>query len=129
MVRTHEGFTPPSLIVHVCRDCCCGTWRKHPEVDHSAQLETLTRTVDSLPGGQIKTTKCVGECRHSNVLIIRRFLHGRTLTTWLGNILRERQTLALCQWLTQGAYQDLPLPSSLKRYAFTPEKQNETCPF
>ncbi len=34
-----------SPIVTVCRGCCCGTLRKHPDVDHDAQLVDLTESI------------------------------------------------------------------------------------
>ena len=35
--------------VTVCRDCCCGSARKHPRVDHDAQLDPLPLGVDGRP--------------------------------------------------------------------------------
>jgi predicted metal-binding protein len=85
--------------VLVCRGCCCGTERKHPDVDHDAQVEALRAVA------RVRIVDCVGECSQSNVVIVRPG-DGRTL--WFGRILGEASTSTLCSWLADGAAADVP---------------------
>lgn len=86
----------------VCRGCCCGTERKHPDVDHDAQLETLTIAARA-GGGHCRVVDCVDECWASNVVVVRRSgAHEPTL--WLGGVLDVEQTRALANWLADGAH-------------------------
>lgn len=83
----------------MCRACCCGTERKHPDVDHDAQVEALRAVA------RVRVVDCVGECSQSNVVIVRPG-DGRTL--WFGRILDEPSTATLCEWLANGAAIDIP---------------------
>jgi hypothetical protein len=85
--------------VLVCRGCCCGTERKHPDVDHDAQLTALQGVA------QVRVVDCVDECSQSNVVIVR---PGDGRSIWLGRILDERVTAALCDWLADGGGAELP---------------------
>lgn len=128
--RQEQHQVPPSsTIVYVCRDCCCGTQRKHPDVDHDAQLDALQHAIHNLPGGRVVVTRCLGECRWSNVIGIRQFVRGRSpQTLWLGGILPQHLTDLLCHWLTEGGPAQYPLPSALARRQFRPEKGIAVCP-
>lgn len=48
---------------------------------------------------------CVGECAHSNVVIVR---PGDGPSVWLGGINDSALTSAVCDWLVDGAQQPLP---------------------
>ena len=85
--------------VLICRSCCCGTERKHPETDHDGQ----TAAISAVP--RIRVVDCVDECAYSNVVIVRR---GDGSSVWLGGINDALLTDALCTWLVDGASQPPP---------------------
>lgn len=85
--------------VLICRDCCCGCERKHPTVDHDGQIVAISALA------RARVVNCVGECAHSNVVIVR---SGEEPAVWLGGINNPAITSALCEWLAAGAPQPLP---------------------
>ena len=102
--RVHLGSrgTGRRFTALVCRGCCCGTERKHPDVDHDAQLEALTVAART-GGGHCRVVDCVDECWASNVVVVRRSgAHEPTL--WLGGVLAVEQTTAVANWLADGAH-------------------------
>jgi len=115
--RIWEG----DLTVLVCRGCCCGRSAKHPDVNHQAQVDAIERAVESTDRARVLIVDCVGECSHSNVVVVRhRGLTGATTTTWLGAVLGNRRTRALCDWLAAGGPRVQVLPSTLAFAVFTP---------
>ena len=48
------------VSVVVCRDCCCGNLRKHPEFDHDAQLAAIREAMAGR--GQVRTSTCLDAC-------------------------------------------------------------------
>lgn len=92
----------PSVLV--CRGCCCGTARKHPDVAQLASLRAVART---------RVVDCVDECSRSNVVIVRT---GRGRSTWFGGVLGPAVTASLCDWLSSGATE--PLPEELQALRF-----------
>jgi (2Fe-2S) ferredoxin len=79
-----------NVCVLLCRDCCCGTERKHPEIDHDAQ-EQLLRTAAAAASGKLIRTRCLGVCEHSNVVVVK--TAGQT--HWFGDTLSPNQTAAV----------------------------------
>ena len=61
------GGTVPCRVV-VCRDCCCGTLRKHPDVDHDLLFEQLG--VRTSGHAQVRASGCLLACEHSNVVVV-----------------------------------------------------------
>jgi hypothetical protein len=104
----------PSVLV--CRGCCCGTERKHPDVDHDAQLDALRSVV------RTRVVDCVDECSQSNVVIVR---PGDSSSIWLGGVLAASETQVLCAWLAQGA--PLPLPIALQQRVFVRNGSSDVC--
>jgi predicted metal-binding protein len=105
------------LEMWICRGCCCGTERKHPDVDHVAQVDALAAAVDTRGGmARLRTTDCLDACDRSNVVVLRQ--HGQTV--WLGEILEDRDTATLCRWLRSGEPL-AALPRALSSLAFAPE--------
>jgi predicted metal-binding protein len=85
------------LEIAVCRGCCCGTARKHPDVDHDAQVEALRAAVATWPGSRVRTTECLDACDRSNVVVVRELGgRGARRTVWLGGVLSAADTEALC---------------------------------
>lgn len=101
------------VSVIVCRGCCCGTDRRHPEVDHVAQVERLAAAVST--GGRFWTVDCVGPCERANVVIVRTRAAGRR---WFGGVLDAADTERLAGWIADGA--PSPLPAGLARLEFAP---------
>lgn len=85
----------------VCRGCCCGTERKHPDVDHDAQLAALEAAARA-GGGHCRVVDCIDECWASNVVAVRRS-GAHTPTVWLGGVLANEHTAVVARWLAQGA--------------------------
>jgi hypothetical protein len=89
------------LNVLVCRGYYCGTERRHPQVDHEAQLAALGRVA------RIRVVGCVDACSRSNVVIVRL---GDGTSLWFGAILRPATTESLSGWLAAGAPRPVPEP-------------------
>jgi hypothetical protein len=84
----------------VCRGCCCGTLRKHPGVDHDAQVDVLTRAAHH-GGGHCRVVDCLDQCSASNLVVVRR--HDGAPAVWLGGVLSAADTDAVADWLATGA--------------------------
>ena len=97
----------PRFRVHICDGCCCGTIRKHPDVDHAEQRRRIAAAAER-GGGQARVVGCLGECHASNLVVVRR--RGRR-ATWIGSLLDDTSTEHLCEWLADGADE---LPSALR---------------
>lgn len=107
-------MTAGRVSVIVCRGCCCGSERKHPGIDHQAQVEVLQA---SLPGsGRLWTVDCLGPCERSNVVVIRTRAHGRQ---WFGDVLDDPVTASMAAWIGAGAI-GAPPPLIASR-AFEPD--------
>lgn len=89
--------TRASVCVLLCRGCCCGTERKHPDVDHAAQ-ERAFRIAAAEGGGRVILTRCLDVCERSNVVVVKTAQH----THWFGDVLRPEQTEALSAFLRSG---------------------------
>ena len=88
-----------TVRVQICRGCCCGTERKHPGVDHDEQIAAISAIA------RTRIVECVGECAHSNVVIVR---PDQGPSVWLGGINNPALTSAVCDWLVDGASQPPP---------------------
>jgi hypothetical protein len=74
--------------VRVCRDCCCGTARKHPDVDHDALLDRLTATTEGV--AVVDASTCLLACEKSNVVVVqpaRAARHRGARPVWLREVL------------------------------------------
>lgn len=78
---------PAPICVLLCRDCCCGTTRKHPDVDHDAQ-ESVLRDAALASGGKLIRTRCLGVCERSNVVVVK----TPQQTLWFGDTLSPERT-------------------------------------
>jgi hypothetical protein len=90
--------------VLLCDDCCCGTDRKHPGVDHRGFHARLSSAAVSA-GGRSRRVDCLGVCERSNVVVVKSPSAG---TFWIGEVLDEQTVAALETWIRQGA--PLPVP-------------------
>lgn len=95
-----------TLRVRVCRDCCCGTPEKHPDVDHDALLAALT---DGTRGhAEVAVTSCLLACDRSNVVVVS------PGPFWFGDVLTQETVSELVSWVRAGAA-EAGLPESLAR--------------
>lgn len=103
----------PDRDVLLCRDCCCGSPRKHPDTDDQRQREALTGL--SASGVRVRVVECLDECDRSNVVLVRDFTTGRRPSdTWLGGVLDEAETQEVADWVAVGG----PVPDSLVAHVF-----------
>jgi (2Fe-2S) ferredoxin len=109
-----------AVCVLLCRDCCCGTERKHPEVDHAAQEREL-RVAAAIGGGRVIRTRCLGVCEHSNVVVVK----TAERTHWFGGALSPEQTRAVTEFVRSAgettAPQALEFKSVARRGAYAAE--------
>jgi hypothetical protein len=104
-----------SVTVTACRDCCCGTRRKHPEVDHDGQLSRLREGVAGF--GRVVVSECLLACERSNVLVVtpaRGARDGGARSVWLSAVLTDEQTQAVVDWVRSGGPGRAPVPSELE---------------
>jgi len=79
-----------TCTVTMCRGCCCGTHRKHPTVDHDAQLRRLRDQIGA--AGQVRVSTCLGPCQRSNVAVVTPSPTARRAgarAVWLGWVLDD----------------------------------------
>lgn len=110
--------TRPTVIV--CRGCCCGTAKKHPDTDHKAQLAMLRDQMRDV--ADLRVTDCLGPCERSNVLVVTPSQGGHRQggrSTWLGYVFTEEAGSAIADWLREGGPGLADFPRSLRRYRFT----------
>ncbi|MDQ2826390.1 MAG: (2Fe-2S) ferredoxin domain-containing protein [Actinomycetota bacterium] len=111
-------------VVTVCRGCCCGTASKHPDVDHSGQLEQLRlRLGGATP---VRVSDCLDSCEHSNVIVVTPSVLGRRAGTgpvWLGEVLDPDSTAELAEWVAAGGPGVADAPAALSSHVFRPPRQ------
>ncbi|KOX28027.1 hypothetical protein ADK67_13345 [Saccharothrix sp. NRRL B-16348] len=106
--------------VTLCRTCCCGTTRKHSDVDHDRQLRTLRAALDGHL--DVRQSDCLGACDHSNVFVIQPSPSARAAgakPVWLGRVLDEKDLEDVVGWLRAGGPGTTP-PPSVKDKTITP---------
>lgn len=90
--------------VWVCRGCCCGTAKKHPDAPHDRLLE-VARQGGRDAGAKVKVTDCLGPCGQGNIVVAR--AEGRI--RWFRKMNDEPSTAALVAHLgAHGSLADLP---------------------
>lgn len=105
--------------VTVCRDCCCGQLRKHPEYDHDAQLEFFRAEVDSF----VRVSRCLALCKESNVVVVSpssAARRGGARPVWLGGVLEMELTRAVVDWANAGGPGVVDLPPALASLVVSP---------
>lgn len=106
-------MSPAPARVVVCRGCCCGTPRKHPDTDHDAQLRALR---SRLGAGAVRTADCLGPCGDSNVMVVLPSAPGRRRggrPTWLGFVLSDAALNDVTGWVSAGGPGLTPIPDTL----------------
>jgi predicted metal-binding protein len=103
----------------VCRGCCCGTTRKHPELDHGAQLARL-REAAAAGGAKVIATDCLGPCDRSNVVVLRGPAADGCATVWIAQLLEDEATDLLAAFLRAPDARLDALPEPLRARCFAP---------
>ena len=108
-------------IVRACRDCCCGTERKHPGVDHDGLLARLE--AGSRGRARVLRSDCLLACDESNVVVVTPSPAGRRAggrPVWLRAVLDEAAVDAVTAWVTLGGPGVAPVPETLEQRVFAP---------
>lgn len=119
MSRPHRPPRPVSFSVLLCRDCCCGAERKHPDFDHAKQESDLRSAVDAA-GGRLHRVNCLDACIRSNVVVLRTHDQGKI---WLGDLVDDESNEALLSFIRAGTRGEMPL--DLGKLRFTPTSSAE----
>ncbi|GIE30387.1 hypothetical protein Ait01nite_034320 [Actinoplanes italicus] len=107
--------------VTVCRDCCCGSLRKHPSVDHDAQLTALRANLE--PHHRVRTSDCLDVCAQSNVIVVQPAPGARregARPVWFGLVLDDAVLSDLMAWVRAGGPGVEPLPPVLELSVIAP---------
>ncbi len=101
----------------VCRGFCCGTLRKHADVDYDRHLERIADAVREMGGAKLIVARCLDICARFNVVVVRSRAASRRETLWFGEVLSNKRLEALCTWLRTGGLR-APLPATLASVRF-----------
>jgi len=103
-------------LVSVCRDCCCGTVKKHPTTDHGAHLRRIREAAATI-GATVRVAACLDTCETSNVVVVQA---KGVKPVWLGWVLGEDAIADLERWLLAGGPGAAPLSDTLELHRITP---------
>jgi (2Fe-2S) ferredoxin len=107
--------TDTGCTITVCRDCCCGTWRKHPDVDHDEQIARLTRHTNAT--ARVVVSSCLLVCERSNVMVVTPGRPGRRAggrPTWFQHVLDDGTVDAIAEWVWNGGPGLAALPDRIR---------------
>ncbi len=109
-------MTLPDRDVLMCRDCCCGSSKKHPGVDHDRLRDALVAGAGRARAHvRVRVVDCLLACDRSNVVLVRDFAAGgRPQDTWLGGVLDIASVDAVVRWAEEGG----PVPTDLHDRVF-----------
>lgn len=110
-----------TCIVRVCRDCCCGTERKHPGVDHDGLLARLE--VGAGGHARVLRSACLLACDESNVVVVTPSAAGRRAggrPVWLRAVLDDATVDAVNAWVAVGGPGVAAVPAVLVPRVFAP---------
>ena len=110
-----------TCIVRVCRDCCCGTERKHPGVDHDGLLARLE--VGTRGRARVLRSACLLACDESNVVVVTPSVAGRRSggrPAWVRGVLDDATVDAITGWVALGGPGIAATPESLAPQVFAP---------
>ncbi|MEV7009255.1 (2Fe-2S) ferredoxin domain-containing protein [Streptosporangium sp. NPDC051022] len=103
--------------ITVCRDCCCGSVRKVPGLDHDEQVRRLSEITD------VHVSDCLDVCEQANVVVVRPSPAGRAAggrPVWLGLVNHSDAAEDIAGWIRDGGPGLAPMPDILTLHAFTP---------
>lgn len=103
-------------LVTVCRDCCCGSARKHPRTDHDRQLTRLRKELGAA-GHRVRTSLCLDLCEQSNVMVVHPAPAARrkgARPVWFGLVLDDAVTDDIADWVRAGGPGVAEMPAPLE---------------
>lgn len=110
-----------TCTIRVCRDCCCGTSRQHPGVDHDG---LLARLEDGAVGAaRVSVSTCLLACDQSNVVVVSPSRSGREAggkPVWVRGVLDDTIVDAVVAWVRDGGPGWVDPPEPIARLAFPP---------
>jgi hypothetical protein len=115
--------------VFLCRGCCCGTHRKHPHLDHTAQLWRLREHIG--PRARVRVSDCLGPCERSNIAVVvpsRAARQAGARPVWLGWILDDTAVDAIAAWASDGGPGRATAPALLQLHQFDPARRTGPVP-
>lgn len=89
--------------VRMCRGCCCGTVRKHPDVDHDRIAEILDNEIG--PNSELVRVDCLWACGHSNVVVVNPTTAARKAgakPAWITRVNTVERAHAVAAWVRAG---------------------------
>jgi (2Fe-2S) ferredoxin len=87
----------------MCRGCCCGTTRKHPDVDHDGIAEILENTIG--PHAELRRVECLWACELSNVVVVNPAAQARrqgARPAWFTRVNTLERARDIALWVRQG---------------------------
>jgi hypothetical protein len=102
--------------VRMCRGCCCGTTRKHPDVDHDRIADILESEIG--PASALVRVDCLWACEHSNVVVVNPTANARQAgarAAWITQVNTPERAHALSTWVRQGGPGAAEPPAELGR--------------
>jgi (2Fe-2S) ferredoxin len=121
-VPTRRAVGP---TVTVCRGCCCGTTRKHPGIDHAAQVVELTAGIGD--AGSVRVSDCLDACERSNVVVVGPSRDGKLAgarPVWLSGVLDPDTVADVVAWVRAGGPGVGDPPNDLDLAAFMPTRRS-----
>ena len=103
--------------VRVCNDCCCGSERKHPGVDHAGIRARLRASLSGT--AEVTQTPCLLACEESNVVVVSPSPQARRAgarPVWLGGVLDAAAVDVVVGWVRAGGPGHAEPPAALAAY-------------
>jgi (2Fe-2S) ferredoxin len=104
-----------TVRVRVCRDCCCGSERKHPYVDHEGLFARLVAGTSG--AAVVDASTCLLACEDSNVVVVSPGASARRAgarPVWLREVLDDAAVDAIAGWVRAGGPGVCDLPGALE---------------
>jgi (2Fe-2S) ferredoxin len=116
----------PGPLLTACRGCCCGTDRKHPDVDHAALLARLVEAVGE--HGRVRTSECLGPCKQSDVVVVaptREARRAGARPVWLRTVLSAATVDGIAAWVAAGGPGVAEPPLEVEILVFDPVSRTD----
>jgi len=98
-----SGSAAPGPRVRMCRGCCCGTTRKHPQVDHEGIANVLDTMIG--PHARLVRVECLWACEESNVVVVNPAVEARrhgARPAWVTQVNTVERARAVADWVRRG---------------------------
>lgn len=98
----------------MCRGCCCGTRRKHPDVDHDAIARALGEDLGD--DAELLAVDCLWACDLSNVVVVNPSTTARSAgarPAWISEVNDVERAREVAAWVRLGGPGAAPPPAVL----------------